>query len=74
MGEGLRMWTIYCNPSDLPGRYVVRPFLVTSDGPVPERRAWGASSLEGARAVIPPGCTRLGRHPTDDPVIVETWL
>ena len=30
--------------------------------------------LEEARATVPSGLTNIGRHESDDPVIVEVWL
>lgn len=48
-----------------------------------ERTKWSArqddaqlfgASLEEVRQHLPPGLSRLERHPGDDPNIVETWL
>lgn len=71
----LPMFTIYRNPSDFPGKVVVReqalrgPHLLMSPDPMAI-----TDSIEAARQVIPRGMVRIPRHPMDDPVIVETWL
>lgn len=70
-------WTIYYNPSDLPGHYVVRRFDIMQGEtePVPALQYhYAGVSLEGARESLPPGLTPIPRSPADDPAIVETWL
>ena len=66
----LSLWTIYWNPSDHPGRYVVRRFELDQ----PTAEAFVCLGLAQARALIPPGLYRQERDPNDDPVIVETWF
>lgn len=70
----LHMWTIYQHPSDQPYPYVVRQWVVRPSGPVPHSGSIPAMTLEEARGCVPPGLHRIDRDPTDDPVIVETWL
>jgi hypothetical protein len=74
--SGLPMWTIYHSPKDFPGRYVARLWLVGGGSPEPKPtdRFVTSNSLDGVRAMLPPGLTCLQRSDDDDPVIVETWL
>lgn len=68
------IFTVYFNPKDFPGKYVVRLF----DADKPLRLITISDTLEKAQATIPQGPPlgfhRVNRSPTDDPVIVETWL
>lgn len=71
MQEGLPIWTVYNNPADWPGWYVAR--LSVNDqqrGNLLLYRDLHALREE----MMKRGLTCLTRHPTDDPVIVETWL
>ena len=71
----LVIWTVYRNPRDFPGKFVVRPFRVQAGRSVPDPEpSFVGDSLNGARASVPPGLVRLAPSPGDDPVIVETWL
>ena len=71
----LWMWTIYVNPADYPGKYVVRRFGIFPDGPVPDPEPWAIrETLEGARRRIPSYCVCSGRLEEDEPHIVETWF
>jgi hypothetical protein len=80
MTEGNRFWmhVIYKNPKDFPGKYVIRRHGLDPDGStIAERGCIIAATLEGARESLEyfyPGLYRLGRHPQDDPVIVESWV
>lgn len=68
------MFVVYKNPSDFPGKFVVR--LFNMDKPV--HMAAVKDTLEEARAAIQQGPPfmfhNVGRSPQDDPVIVETWI
>lgn len=64
------IFTVFFNPKDFPGKYVVRLF----DGKTPTRLLAVKDTLEEARSTIPPMFLRVDRSPTDNPVIVETWL
>ena len=70
----LPAFTIFYNPADFPGKYVVRLF----DGEAPTKLLCVKSTLEEARAAIPHEppieYINMGRHPEDDPVIVEVWM
>ncbi|MDH3379020.1 MAG: hypothetical protein OEQ39_19015 [Gammaproteobacteria bacterium] len=71
----LELWTIYKDPSDYPGRYLVRRFvsvkgfLVVDDEPLAV-----VEDLAAARLALPPYATHnFGRMVDDQPHIVETW-
>jgi hypothetical protein len=68
----LWIWTVYANPSDLPGKFVARPFSSKLGGPF--GFAIVADSLDKCRAALPWGLTRQPRNPADDPVVVEIWF
>jgi hypothetical protein len=70
----LRMWAIYCHPADFPDRYVIREWEVEGSEVIPSPIALLADSIEEAREKVPKGLFKLGRHPGDDPVIVEVWV
>lgn len=75
MRHELRGYTVFANPADYPGRYVVRGWrlvgtsILQDPGPLAVRH-----TLEEARAALPPGLQRCSRDPNDDPVIVEVWM
>jgi hypothetical protein len=70
----LNIWTIYYDPTDFPGKYVVRMLSVNQHGIATSSTARVADSLEEARKLIPPGLIRLDRDPRDVQCIVEVWL
>lgn len=70
LGTNPLFWTIYRYPTDFPHHWVVRGWV----GARPCRVACLCSSLDEARATLPPGLTRLALHACDDPVIFETWI
>jgi len=72
----LSMWTLYDRPRDYPQHYVARRFEVASGHiyPRPTNDMFTADSLEELRMLLPPGLVCLGRNPSDDPNIVETWI
>jgi hypothetical protein len=71
-------YTIYRNPSDSPGTYVLRGWEIMSGvvvyGPgvaMPETD----EALEALRRTMElEGRICLARSPSDDPVIVESWI
>jgi hypothetical protein len=78
--DGLAMYTVYENPSDYPGWFVVRRSVVTADGVVtmaPTLFA-RARTLKDCRAAIedahPEGLVCMHRSEGDEPQIVEVWL
>ncbi|ART61155.1 hypothetical protein CBP36_19500 (plasmid) [Acidovorax carolinensis] len=70
MSDELELWTVYDSPIDLPGRFVARKWLLDQ----PTNELLQDKTLEGLRAKLPQGLTRLERSPQDDPKIVETWI
>lgn len=71
----LPMWTVYENPSDYPGKFVVRQFAIRGGvALVASRPTVVCETLEEARGHVPPGKCMIPRSVGDDPVIVEVWL
>jgi len=71
MPETLNIWTVYERPKDLGVAFAARRFEMDK----PTGEVIVADSLDLIRkALAEKGLVQLGRHPTDDPVIVETWL
>lgn len=70
----LDIWTVYWNPSDYPGVYVVRRCTVGAAGVTMHDNPTVALTLDKARAAVPAHLLRLPRSPADDPVIVEVWF
>lgn len=69
--DSITVYAVYKNPSDYPGKFVVRKFI----GETPDvNPSIVADSLIEARKVIPRDKVRLTPSITDDPVIIETWL
>lgn len=68
----LLTWAIYRSPSDFPGRMVARPHSARHNSPLLCHIE--ADDIETLRGMLPPGLFRLDRAPSDDPVIVETWI
>ena len=69
-----QMFVIYENPSDYPGKFVVRRWEVDSGDLYVATECVVVETLKQAREAIPPGLYRLNRNCFDDPVIVETWI
>jgi len=67
-------YAIYENPSDFPGQFVVRKWIISAGEAVPTNEHWTAKTLEEARGHVPPWLACLTRSPEDDPVIVEVWI
>jgi len=72
--NALQMWVITENPADYPGRFVARLALITSGEVIHTATHHTANSLQAIRALIPQGLIRFDRHPTDPPVVVESWF
>lgn len=68
----LTQYTIYERPRDYPEGFVVRAWHIMP-GRAEPGEARTASTLEEARALVPPGLICFARTPDDDPTIVETW-
>lgn len=73
--DTLSIWTITANPTDYPGQHVARRHVImpaAEAGPTDDLRI--ANNLDQVRAQLPAGLVNLGREPTEDPVIVESWI
>lgn len=73
MSDPLSIWTIYHNPTDFPGKYVARRWIV-SEQPAATGEVFLADTLGEVRDMLPPGLVPMQRWEGDDPCIVETWL
>ena len=73
--RGETVWTIYCRPSDYPGRWAMRGYeIVPGVGVQPHDACVVATTLDEIRTKVPPGTCRVGRTPDDHPVIYECWV
>ena len=76
--EGFFGYTIYKNPSDAPGMYVLRGWSVengeTLFAPAVATPISDAALAAMRKAMIEHGMICVGRQPEDDPVIVESWI
>lgn len=75
---GLPMYVVYKNPSDYPGKFVVRLCVagrgtVTCDKEPLAVRGTLAEARAAIEALVGP-LHRMNRQPDDDAVIVEVWL
>lgn len=69
----VEIWTVYDHPSDYPNKIVARKFL--NDKPTKEFII--GDNIKSVRKQLlshNPNLTRFEPHPTDDIVILETWL
>lgn len=78
-GDVLKMYTIYEDPSDFPGAFVVREFAIVPGDPEPVPTGWHVAgwSLDFARAAVAKYTAAdhcIPRDPGDEPHIVETWV
>ena len=79
-GAALATYTVYENPRDFLGRWIVRRFVTIRGNaePIADREPLAVTgSIESARAAIKkscPGAVRFPRAPEDDPCIVEVWI
>lgn len=72
--RGVRGYTIYFDPLDFPGKYVVRGWTAHMDWTEQDKECELATSLEEAREKVPKGFVWIARHPSDDAKIVECWV
>lgn len=71
----LTVYTIYDNPTDFPGKFVVRKHNVVAGAAVPENDPHAVmDTLDDARKSIPEGMVNILRLPEDEPQIVESWI
>lgn len=73
--EPLNMWTLYDNPSDCPGKFVLRRWVVEGNEWRATEQAYKADSPEPLRRVMEEmGLYCMPRFDGDEPAIVECWL
>jgi hypothetical protein len=76
--DALSIWVITHNPSDFPGKYVVRRHEVTRSIAGGASRPTGdvevGDTLDEVRNLVPAWAIRFDRNPEDDAVVVESWL
>jgi hypothetical protein len=74
-GESLSIWVIYDHPRDFPDRFVARRHVCTGPDQGPTDDIVTSKNLKQLRVAMERRyLTKLDRHPSDDPVIIETWL
>lgn len=73
MRQRLPAWTITERPLDYPDGYIARLFLALPEPTVTDV-ALTAATLDDLRELLPPGLCPIPRDPSDDHVIVESWL
>lgn len=71
--NSLEMFTVYDRPLDYPGHYVVRRWFAQAGKLTADVVPRLASSLDEARAMVPPYLHRLPRGEGDDAFVVEVW-
>jgi hypothetical protein len=75
--DALILWTVYERPSDFPGMYVARRWLVGAGAanPVATADVIVEEDVEPIRLRLRrAGLSRLPRMHGDDPCILEVWL
>lgn len=72
----LKMWVIYWNPIEYPGKAVARRWIAGPKIPVidPDSKPLIGRTVEELRGLMPVGLYRMERSPGDDPSIVEVWM
>jgi hypothetical protein len=72
--KSLTIWTIYRNPGDHPGKWVLRAHDVGPGTTQARPGCYIANSYEELLSSLPSGLDRLPRDAYDDPVIYECWI
>lgn len=68
------MWVITENPTDFPGQFVARKWVLGRGYTAVTDAHHVADTLDAIRETIPAGMSNIGRQPNDEPVIVECWI
>lgn len=69
------MWVVYDHPKDHPDHYVARLFMIGIGLEVPSGQIMRSRDLPTLReALADLDLTCLPRNPSDDPVIIESWV
>lgn len=69
------IWVVYDHPRDYPHFYVARRFVVLPGRTEPTSDVMQSGTLDNIRQELHKrGLHAIGRHCSDDPKIVETWI
>lgn len=68
------MYTIYFNPSDFPGKFVLRAYHIGRGTVEADDKFKLGDSANEVRQHVPKGLVNIGRNADDDPVILEVWI
>ncbi len=74
LSEALTVYVIFYNPSDYPGKYVLRPQHVVGGDIIRGDVLPVEDSLHACQARLPLGLYRLDRLPGELPTVAECWL
>ena len=69
--------TVYEHPKDIPDSYVARAHILAHGVKAPYASPAiyiARDTLDAVRAAIPADMVKMCRQPTDDPVIVESYM
>ena len=70
----IAFYVVTANPSDFPGKYVLRRHVADGGELVPDREPVAVSAdLEQVRAAVPAGMKRISPVTVDDPAILEWY-
>lgn len=71
----MNLYVIYESPSDYPGKFVLRRWVVSPATVAPEREPMlVVDDIDEAREALPRGVCLVGPQQDDDPVIYEVWV
>ena len=73
--EALVCYVVYRYPVDYPDQYVIRCHRLHGAHVDVDLDAHAiGSTLDDVRRTLPRGLVNVGRHPADEPQILEVWL
>lgn len=72
--DAITFWVIYNRPLDFPESWVLRAQFSTKNGVEPHNVVWTADTKEKLVAILPRGCTFMGRQPDDNPYIDSVFM
>lgn len=70
----MHIFVIYFNPSDYPGRYVLRQWIIDSNQIIPTTNVHIEDTIKKVRKHLPKDVSIIVKNDMDDPCIVETWI
>lgn len=72
----MKQLAIYFNPSDYPGQYIVRGWVIGYPNPIPDLEPmYIGDSIEEARDIArSKKLFNVGRSSNDDSVLIEVWV